>query len=318
VFCSSPVSAGNTAFLLRYPRSSRKSVSLSTKSESIYWVLLAPLFGILSGLLWIGSYEKFRNWRFLRPTALRTERLRRLLQIQNAPQRLPHRMVEEVLRRAFQSPRRIKKILRVMEPGAGILVLLPRAKGPDAPPRPIPFEAVEIDNYDERVAWLMWRHWEEGSDEPPSGDSENYEDNEESSIKERLVEASRYYFGLAITIALVVWVLWRRELFYIAVFGALIVLPILWRLIVNRTWFIVPGGVVLREDHIWGRQKRLRMATPDDSPLIADHRTGEALVMLDGRARKIVCPATLPLLVAAWRSSARRPTLEEVETLLGT
>jgi hypothetical protein len=291
-----------------------ESDTLSPTSLPAWFLhVLSLAGGLLTSIKWVLAYSTFRNRRRLRTTALRTIRLQRLRLSAEGEHQLPHRVVEEILRRTFHTSRSIKKVFRNLSPGIAIQVLKYGEFWPDCLRRSIDFEPVAVYDNDERVVWLIWQHW---SDETVDTTFDTQPKTEQQFKWRHWADKRRDVLGLALGAVIVGGALWDRNVLLIAVLAGILLFPILWRVIINRTWFIVPGGVVLREDHIWSRRTRLGMATPDDSPLIADHRTGEALVMLDGRARKILCPATLPLLVAAWQSTARLPTLEEIETLL--
>lgn len=84
-------------------------------------------------------------------------------------------------------------------------------------------------------------------------------------------------------------------------------------------WWVVPGGIAYRMQGSARRNVRFRLFTPANTPLSLDFRTGTASLVDSGRLIRFHFTFwTGWLMAATWFSSARTPTLEEVELFLNS
>ena len=71
-------------------------------------------------------------------------------------------------------------------------------------------------------------------------------------------------------------------------------------------------------DVIWNRQPTARIFVPEHTPLLIDMRDGEGMVMDSDKVRRFVADEQARWgVLAAWVSSARRPSEEELQSFLG-
>jgi len=85
-----------------------------------------------------------------------------------------------------------------------------------------------------------------------------------------------------------------------------------------RRWWLVPGGIVYREARSWRKKMKVGMVTPENSPLFVHYEEGYALVRVNTMTLRIGCPDwTGWCVMAAWMSTAARPTKEEVLAFFG-
>jgi hypothetical protein len=77
----------------------------------------------------------------------------------------------------------------------------------------------------------------------------------------------------------------------------------MWRLVVERRWWLVPGGLVYREVRAWRKEIGVRRITPDDSSLLLDWRSNTGLVLDRGKPCWFPCnAASASVVVAGWIS----------------
>jgi hypothetical protein len=113
-----------------------------------------------------------------------------------------------------------------------------------------------------------------------------------------------------------------RGLNFAAILLVFIAAILLWRaaapLLRETKWWLVPGGLVLREFRLWRRSVDVRLFTPETTPLFMDARSGIG-VLLDGDRPVIVpCRGRMAWVIAAgWISRARTPSLSEVRAFAG-
>ena len=109
-----------------------------------------------------------------------------------------------------------------------------------------------------------------------------------------------------------------RTLIAIAAVFLLLALGGLWPLFYRVCWWLVPGGLVRETTALWCRQPHLSLLTPANTPIVIDARSGTGFVLDGGCVRRFDCDGDVSWAVAAaWISRARRPTMDELRTLLG-
>lgn len=87
----------------------------------------------------------------------------------------------------------------------------------------------------------------------------------------------------------------------------------------ERRWWLVPGGVIVREHRLWRRTMRAGLVRPQDTSIFVDFRTATALFLLNGSACmiRLYKGESAWAFIAGWISTARPPTDEEVLAFLG-
>jgi hypothetical protein len=99
-------------------------------------------------------------------------------------------------------------------------------------------------------------------------------------------------------------------------FGGIAVLLV--QLLIGRRWWVFPGGLLYRRDIAWRRKTYCRTFFPESTPLLLDFGGGIGFVVDDGRVRRFAMgEQTRWGLLAAWVSSARRPSRKELLSFLG-
>ena len=88
----------------------------------------------------------------------------------------------------------------------------------------------------------------------------------------------------------------------------------------ERTWWLVPGGLLCREFRMWRRHLDVSLFTAEDSVLFLEMKEGYGIVAAQGRTVRFDCPPHESWItwavLSAWLSRARRPTLEEARTFI--
>lgn len=86
----------------------------------------------------------------------------------------------------------------------------------------------------------------------------------------------------------------------------------------RREHFVIPGGMVVREYHVWSRRQVIRPVFADAGRLVVDLRKQRTWVDDGERLHLFPCdPRCAWVLLAAWISRARRPSVEELRTFFG-
>ncbi len=103
---------------------------------------------------------------------------------------------------------------------------------------------------------------------------------------------------------------------FLCVSIGVVLLGLLWMvtLIAGRRWWAVPGGIVRVDHRLWRSQRDVRVYRSANTPLFVDYGKSEGYVLFRGRLATI--PASWTLL-AAWLSTARSPTDEEILAFVG-
>lgn len=270
-----------------------------------------------------------REWRGSKQPCPRTARLERIAAHPDAT-RLPHRLVELTWRRG-PNPRELARLVTTLPPRRLIVVNGPRG-GPLAlpdfvdrefEPAQLPHEAEQLlDGLADRPAVRA---------EDPAGCGAVRAtrtvcggEQHSASRNGRRRMWNLILFAVAMLPASVetLHVVMGRARFewhspFWLMLGALLLVCAIPYIVEQRMW-LVPGGVVCCGHAAWRRKPRLRVMWAGVSSLIVDLRDGRAVAAVDRRVVILPCAgrvrAALALL-AAWRSTARRPTMEELRTL---
>ncbi|MBN1511017.1 MAG: hypothetical protein JXB13_03305 [Phycisphaerae bacterium] len=125
-------------------------------------------------------------------------------------------------------------------------------------------------------------------------------------------------FGLMLSPVLVIAGLfyWNPQSGFLCVSIGVVLLGLLSMvtLIAGRHWWAVPGGIVRVDHRLWRSQRDVRVYRSANTPLFVDYGESKGYVLFRGRLATI--PASWTLL-AAWLSTARSPTDEEILAFVG-
>lgn len=285
------------------------------------WCYLCMAIGALLGscigaLLVNYIYYKGRmrhSWR-------RMERLDALAQSQELETALPHRALEQVFLSRFPTQGRIRRLVAGLPPGVTIAVNMPR---PHPASHAVPFEPVALDDSDESLKDLVRLNLEK----------KGFPVNAQTLTlglygkMTKISKEARWPRGLdfIFRVTLLSWLVFQE---FIRPSTAALIL-MFWAIVPRASriamgqWWLVPGGILFRKSNPWRRRTKVGMISPDTSPLLVHYkprgRLGYAYAVANGRAVVLPCPQwTAWPALAAWISTAPRPTREEILAFFGS
>lgn len=289
-------------------------------------VVAIQVAGPVGPLFLLPCYYWWRRRCLDRTPLFRSERLERVFRIGAASHRLPHRAVEQALRCAQPGRRRTKKAVRLVPPRNVVCVNFAPRRMNRPPATEISFEPIDLRTERDRIPPIIdsMGAIEQGILPRAPIDSET-----KKSIGRSI--GVGLFFPIFLLMALFVWLLplgiigGAVYLFvthagpyaWIAL-GLSLLAYLLFRLLRQERWFVVPGGLVYEEIWVFPRLQRFSMMTSRTHNLFIDMRLGIAGVLNDRRVRLFACPGQVGWMVlAGWISQARQPTLNEIRTFLG-
>ncbi len=262
--------------------------------------------------------------RYLNMPRNRLDRLAKISKHPNGSTRLPHRQAESEMRRIRPTKARLKKALARIPPRHVLYLNYPLRPSSQLPTsNDVPFEPIDIAADDEQLNWLVTMNLESGP-QLPEFDQPKKKGRWPDGIKALLAVIFRLLYILMMIGAILgggydlFFGKWSSEsfafLFYAAIFSGGFIIP----LFVEKKWFLVPGGVVMRESRLWTRNDQINVYTPNTHGILFDAES-RTVALLDGtRLYRFQSDedVTWPTL-AAWLSTARTPTDQEIHTFLG-
>ena len=253
----------------------------------------------------------------------RHRRLKRLSRQDGLKRRNPKFTLQRALLSPFGTNGAIWRVFERFVPGNAFAVSFPADK---SFPRPtavgIPFEPVQIDEPNEQLKSLLVMTLE-SSGIDSAGELQPPKLSKAGKVAQRRKRKPKGgdYIGLFVLIAYFVFVAQLGRGFpYAMVVGALLGIGIRYgpMLADPRRWWLVPGGIVYREARSWRKNMKVGMVTPENSPLFVHYEEGYALVRVNTMTLRIGCPDwTGWCVLAAWISTAARPTKEEILAFFG-
>lgn len=299
------------------------AVSLGPNIKPPFW-LFPFTIGLMAGLpfLWVPKFSRAIARRRLRASMARSARLAHITETEKYAARLPHRVIENVLRLYPEPKRRTRRALRSVSTGRMIVVYdpnMPHRWRPDA--KELMFEPLDLSHDSDRGLSLL-RLSADVSDEDtkdpghPPGETESM-----IAMAGRLTRLRYRRLWVLYTIA-VIYLIVRLATSANCIIAAAVTLAlgcsIFPRLLLRRQWWLVPGGLILREDKAWRRGVDVHLFNTDSSALFIDMRNGQGMVYDGCKVWRFQCaPFNRWLVVAGWTSTAQRPTLDEVRSFLG-
>jgi len=261
----------------------------------------------------------------LRRRTFRTERLKTIVSKVDSVHRLPHRHVEMLMRSRFASLSTKHRIAERLNPGDTIVV---RSLGgpPLSMPRgsEVPFEPVAITQKTAGAYGLVGLSL--GSAGRP-GDAGAHE----KAVRQSgpfFPPLSKTYLFFAIILPVALFTL-RRDIGWLPFVTYLAGLVLwatfprnsrgrrsLWQRLLTG-WWIVPGGLVFREGGLAKPAQVIGLLTANDSSMLVDARCGKVIVHRGNQTFPILAdPFFCWAILAGWISTARTPTMAEIESLL--
>lgn len=290
--------------------------------SSVVLVIIAMLVGTAGLVAWVTVYARTRRKLAVRTKMSRMARLQKLLRRQDFGIRLPHRKLEGDLLARGWTTGRISKAIDGTKDRIAIMV-----NGPTlcAFPRPMAtslgFEPVPLEDSGERLLDLLASNmWEQGGSREVRSSRETMQSKRSRRNLREALGPIRGVLGVVIIACLVLEAIFSRgeDLIFAALFIVSVGLLYFWPEVMGRQWYLVPGGLVFREYRSWRKVSRVGLVTPDNSPLLVHYAESYALVRVRGRFVRFECPDWSGWCVlAAWISTAARPTREEILAFFG-
>ena len=299
------------------------------------------LLGFVLAIVWALAVDRWLRRRSMHRAGHRQDRLERLATHPTAAARVPHRLIELAYRRHLQRSFQFEGRLRLAcgrvlaDAGEGWLIVV---RGPKTAPPPLPapsdaaFEPINPAEPDEQLVWLLRRSYPDAfADETAKAASER----SVASRRRGILTTLRRVAARIATLLGWAWLAWivYAMLFprrvpggwvYRIIFVWLLLLPFLWHLVRGRTWWLVPGGVVYRDHRLWRKRVVVGLLTWRGSSVMIDvdgtayfSDRGRLRRYHWGRADRKADAAGVAALLAAWLSTARTPTREEVLAFMG-
>lgn len=287
--------------------------------------------------LWWVALASMHRRKAMRTPRFRSMRLKHLMLHPRVPDRLPHRIVEHAIRSRIFTKRSLHGVLRTIKPGT---VVVANGFCRDEFPRPrsnsIPFEPRDLRR-DYADLWeLMSANVEaQGLCDVGKYAARVYEqpfENDRSKTDETgrptIIAAGRAalpsVFSASVFVFLfyMFWIGWISiaPLFFIAL-GVLLLSSLgpLAAFYWERRWWVVPGGLIYREHAFWRRRMRAGRTISNETPLFVDLAGNNGLILGGDQVLSFRFNSWEAgwALVAAWISTARPPTDEEVLAFLG-
>ena len=282
-----------------------------------YWVLHGTAMLGPVGFVAVLAARQTRKMRDTPPGRFR--RLRSVVEWSDAATRVPHRVIEYRIRRSRGSRAKALRLLREVQPNQVIMV-----NGPDVRPllnldsNRLPFEPIDVDAADPRLRWLVGLGDDPAAPEDDDDSRERLTDRIRGGISSAWTFLKAWWSLAFLAIMVINWLRGGRWLSLFAL-GALAAFPFLLSLIWERRSWIIPGGIVLREHRFGWRTSRVSVFGPESTPLLVD--LGESSVSLCAGDRLLTLKGddelVLFAILAAWASTARRPSREELLAFVG-
>ena len=267
---------------------------------------------------------RYRRTRRHSPERQRLDRLTAVVNHAEAMPRAVSRLVEYEIRTHGGRSRKLAEILNRAGPG---LVIVVTTVGWTSFPRHVPtdarFEPIDLEQDNERLAWLGDQVWEAAQQTYPLNQTDVDIEPSALLIRDKLGVLVKWLFGIVgcLGLAYMAYSTVRfpasTDAYLFCGFFLLMVLLALGGLLADSTWWLVPGGLVFRRRRAWRRNVQVRLITPAESSLIVV-AGGGAFVLDRGRLRGFNYPHWCDwALIAGWMSTAPTPSRDEILAFVG-
>lgn len=241
-------------------------------------------------------------------------RLSRLAQIAGFMHAFPHRDCEHRLLRSLQFNDGFLKAAGDWPAGTTIIVNGPK-RGSDLRPAPItvPFEPQELRGPMDALMMAM-------TETIPTSDASG--ETLRSFGKPHRWSTVRGALASAVGIGIILYFL--GQFLFTGGHWTMLMLPLMFVASLlsgrmrTRNWWIVPGGMLFREQTMWRRETRVGLVTPVDSTLVLHPGEGTAVLAHGGKPHVLYfAPRAGLCLLAAWTSALPAPAQNEILAFFG-
>lgn len=255
---------------------------------------------------------RWRRTQIRGPNSLRQQRLESLCHRPEFNQRYPHRNLELAFRSEKTSGRHMRKLLSRFLPGDVCIITSPGVGRSSPERRDLAFEPIDLEAEEETEALA------EAGYDPAVGDGGNTDEAgaTEKSLPFWKVDVDGWldWIGLIVLLFIMIRTGVRNPVL-LCVMTALLGIRFYGRLVYERRFWMVPGGILFREARAWRRGLRIGSILRADSALVIDSVHIQSYTLHEGRVLRLPCAG--PPLLVAWLSTARPPTPSEVAEFFG-
>jgi hypothetical protein len=312
------------AWIVVFPLSSFIFMTVLAQQLKLLALLGGGCIAIAASVYIYQALSNKAESRFRNMPRNRLDRLAKISKHSNGRVRLPHRLAECEIRRVRPTKARLKDALARIPPRHVVYLNYPLRPSSQLPTsNDVPFEPIDIAADDEQLKWLVTMNLESGP-QLPEFDQPKTIGRWPDRIKALLSVILRHLYILIMFVTILgggydlFFGKWSSEsfafLFCAAIFAGGFVFPVF----VEKKWFLVPGGVVMRESRLWTRNDQIKVFTTNTHGVLLDAES-RTVALLDGtRLYRFQSDedVTWPTL-AAWLSTARTPTDQEIRNFLG-
>ncbi len=289
-------------------------------------VIIIPAGGTIGGAAWAVFLEFVVYRRTRQERLLRRVRLSAIAAHPDATARLPHRLVEQALRR-FWRRRPLRRALQAIGPGRVILNLGSINGRPRLPtPAEQRFEPLDLRRDPDR--WLALLEQTTGiTVGNVSAATTRGEDAAERTQRKRDASRDRLnrmsgWLGTVMAVAFILRDAYGmatagRHGFTLYGYGGVLTLVVVVRLLIGTRWWLVPGGLICRRHRAWRKHVWASLATPDTTALFVDLNGRIALIHRGRLKQRSVWPFHVWPLIAGWISTTPPPTRDAVLSFVG-
>ncbi len=291
-----------------------------------FLILVSVFMAAIGPYLWIQLYNHWQHQRRTEPTRHRCTRLVNLFSAYKSIERLPHRYIEYLLRQRSANIKPIKRALLTMRHRVVIVANGPKLDDfPRLTPNDISFEPIDLIDGEELAGWLVTANIQA---QHLANESKSYDDlgPAEGSPK-HLYQQARHWISQAMNIAgALLFVSWPfisrsnpiEQWIILALVIFVAVVALLNGVLVERRWWLMPGGLFYREHRFWKKKLKVKLLRATDTPLFLNLELSQAMVVDDGTVRSISFGGYTGLaILAGWISTAHTPTEQEIQSFVG-
>lgn len=285
------------------------------------WLLGLSLVAACAGpALWMLFLEHERDEAYRLNHVARITRLQRIAHHTAGKLRLPHRVLELHLRTGSRRKRDLNTVLRCLPPGAAAVVYNRRVRPPYRPKgHDAFFEPIQlITQRGELVDAAQRLLTEEDAVSTATPLAPQPSRSVRRIAWDRLIAVGTIAF-FAISLSWFMSMLFGELgpiglLLGLTIFSPITLSPLIFR----RDVFVVPRAVLIRRSFPWQRSATIDVYSVDTSRLLVDLRT-DSMRLADqtGASEFQLDPRCAWILLAAWISRARPPTIDELQACFG-
>lgn len=234
--------------------------------------------------------------------------------------------VKHILYSDLFNSRALRTAAKAVPPGHALWI---NAKRPEDSIDPIStdisFEPIDLKSDVEQLAWLCTAILEIRECQLPAQPQRNQSPHVMKTLFKKYLGMTLRWTFMALQLSylssLVYYAMTNGlSLASVSLFLLISMWGIVWvkPLFFDRQWFLIPGGLLLREATLFPRRDTFRIVTPVTHGIVIDDRFGVAAINDRNRTLKLTCPNRASwAILAAWLSTARTPTESEIRSFLG-